>query len=384
MSGTSELNALNQSLEAKNFELSRAQNFLQTVLDSSIEMVTAFDSDLNFTFINKRAHDFVLLDIDDRIGRNIRDVHPGFENTDRYQHLLRALNGEVVHVEARKSYVNEDLLLETFVLPLRHGDQVTGVPTLQRDVTAIIRLTEELKKANAELRRSNEDLQQFAHVTSHDLKEPVRKIRMFADLVQSNFENQIPEKAIGHINKIESSARRIANMVDGILQYSSIDVMEQTMDEVDLNRIVGDILEDLEMLTSEKKARSISPLPVVKGSVVLLNQLFYNLINNALKFSRAGVEPVLVITSREVAGSELEGVPEASQGQRYFNIDISDNGIGSIRSTRNGYSRLNAKDKFEGAGLGLALCKKIVQRHNGFIRAHGKPNEGATFSVYLP
>jgi light-regulated signal transduction histidine kinase (bacteriophytochrome) len=351
-------------------------------------MVTAFDTNLNYTYVNKRARDFVHGDMPDPIGRNVLEVQNRFEDADQYEHLQRALRGEVVHVEARKPSANANVVLETFVLPLKHNDKITGVLTLQRDVTAIIRLTEDLKRLNADLRRSNEDLQQFAHVTSHDLKEPVRKIRTYADLLRSGFGDHLPEKALAHIAKIENSTSRVSNMIDGILQYSSLLVLERSMEQVDLNLIVRGILDDLEVLTAEKGAKvNVAGLPVIRGSAVLLNQLFYNLINNALKFSRHGVAPVVEIRSSVAKGDDLDHA-DARRDLAYACIIVADNGIGFDHQYADrifeAFARLNAKDKFEGTGLGLALCKKIVERHDGYITASGKPDEGAVFSIWLP
>ena len=385
---TAELNSLNISLEAKNAELSRAQNFLQTVLDSSIEMVTAFDKELNFTYINRRCAEFIRTDPSELIGRSLHDVHPEIRESEAYEYLRAALNGEVVHIDARRSTMYPDVMLETFVLPLKHNDDILGVLSMQRDITAIVNLTEDLRRLNADLRRSNEDLQQFAHVTSHDLKEPVRKIRTYTDLLRSGFGDNLPEKAQAHIAKIENSARRVATMIDGILQYSSLQVLERAVGEVDLNDIISNILDDLEVVIADKHARiDVAQLPVVQGSAVLLNQLFYNLINNALKFSRAGVPPVVTIRSSIVKGDDVPAA-DAKRNQNYVHIVVTDNGIGFDQQYANrifeAFARLNAKDKFEGTGLGLALCKKIVERHNGYIAAHGTAEEGASFSVWIP
>jgi len=387
---TVELNSLNDLLQSKNIELSTTQNFLQTVLDSSVELVTAFDTELNYTFVNKRSIEFASQHPHDLIGRNIRDVHPGFEKTDGYQYLLRALKGEVIHIDARRPIVNENLIFETFVIPLKTNGNINGVMTLQRDITTIVGLTENLKKTNQDLQRSNEDLEQFAHVASHDLKEPVRKIKMYGNLLKTNYEDSLPEKGKNYLGKIERATERISDMIDGVLRYSSFTTFEQSFEQLDAQSIFNDIMEDLEVVIREKNATiNIDAHTTVYGSSTLIYQLFYNLINNALKFSRKGVAPVIFVRCQTVSGKDLTddiNGPNADRG--FTHIEIKDNGIGFDQEYAEkifeSFLRLNPKDKYEGTGLGLALCKKIAKRHHGFITAIGRPNEGATFSVYLP
>jgi PAS domain S-box-containing protein len=252
-------------------------------------------------------------------------------------------------------------------------------------------LSQRLEKLVAErtkaLERSNEDLQQFAHVASHDLKEPVRKIRIFSTLLKGECEQVLPPRALSFIEKIESASRRMYDMIDGVLLYSSFEAMKHAKQIVDLNQILHDILIDLEIVINQKEALiQLQALPQVEGSPVLLHQLFYNLVNNSLKFSRSGIKPVIQITAHELAAAEIKvfGLP----ANEYIGIAISDNGIGfdqmfaeNIFKT---FSRLHTKDKYEGTGLGLALCKRITERHGGMIKAEGKENEGAVFTIVLP
>lgn len=376
---TSALVDLNEVLSAKNEELSRAQNFLQTVLDSSVEMVTAFDNDLNFTFVNKRVIEFSNRLPEDLIGKNLMDIVPDIKESEGYGYLLRALNGETVQLESKNLKSDSNKIFETFIIPLKRNDTITGVVTMQRDITAIIKLTENLKLSNSQLKRSNDDLQQFAHVTSHDLKEPVRKIKMFGNLLRTDYSQHLPEKGNEYLQKIERATNRISTMIDGILQYSSIEGIEENFEPVDINGLVKSIVDDLELVIQEADAKvQYDKLPVVNGSPTLLNQLFYNLLNNSLKFRSKERRPVISITSGE----------ENINGYNFVRIDMSDNGIGFNQSFAerifDSFSRLNSKDKYEGTGLGLALCKKIVLRHGGFIHAKGEENKGATFSVFLP
>jgi len=229
-----------------------------------------------------------------------------------------------------------------------------------------------------ELQRSNEDLLQFAHVISHDLKEPVRKIRLFANRIQEEIDG-MPEKGLLFLHKIEHAAGRIYTMIEGVLSYSSVQTSEQLIEPVDLDQLMKNIESDLEVVIHQKNARiDVVALPVIEGSAILIYQLFYNLINNALKFSGKVRRPIVSVSYSTVH----------ADGRDMARIVISDNGIGfeqeNAEKIFNSFSRLNSKDKFEGTGLGLALCKKIAIRHGGSIDGRGIPDEGAVFTVLLP
>ena len=380
---TSELIKLNNMLKVKNDELSRAQTFLQTVLDSSVELVTAFDRDLNFTFVNKRLNAVSDKTPEDLVGKNLLDIRQGFEKTEEYGHLLRALNGETVHLDARRPHGDNSLVFETFIIPLKQKGEISGVVSMQRDITATIRLTEQLRESNEQLKRSNEDLQQFAHVTSHDLKEPVRKIKMYGDILNTEFAQYVPEKGRDYLLRIDRATSRILAMIDGVLQYATLETSDQSAEEIDLNVVIGNIVEDLEIPMQENNAAvEYHRLPVINGYPTLIYQLFYNLINNSLKFRKNDVPPKIELTFSETPGSGQE------IGGDYFRIIVRDNGVGFqndyAEKIFESFTRLYSKDKYEGTGLGLALCRKIVHRHDGLIKASGELNKGATFTILFP
>ncbi|MGC3947883.1 MAG: PAS domain-containing protein, partial [Chryseolinea sp.] len=378
---TAELVKLNVLLKGKNEELFRAQNFLQTVLDSSVELVTALDKDLNVAFVNKRIQSLTNRVAEDLIGKNLRELSPGIEKTESYQHLKKALNGETTHIKAANSMINPSLVFESFVIPLKQHGKVTGVVTMQRDITSIMKLTEQLRESNEQLIRSNDDLQQFAHVTSHDLKEPVRKIKMYGNILNSDFSSFLPDKGKDYLTRIDKAASRISAMIDGVLKYATVETTDQAMREIDLHEIMKSIMEDLEIPIREHHAEILySQLPTIKGYPTLIYQLFYNLVNNSLKFRKRDVEPEITISysPAQPSGEEAD----------YFKIQLQDNGVGFDPSYADkifeSFTRLHPKDKYEGTGLGLALCRKIALRHYGFIRASSQPDEGATFSVFFP
>jgi len=241
------------------------------------------------------------------------------------------------------------------------------------------KLEEQVWKRTKELQRSNEDLQQFAHVASHDLKEPVRKIKTFVGRLKDELGENFDEKAQLYINRVLNAANRMIVMIDGVLTYSTVTALEEMFESVDLNEIMKSVELDLELVIQHKGATIYYyNLPTIEGAPILLHQLFYNLVNNALKFTRPDVPPSITITAKV----------ENNKGQALAHIYLHDNGIGfeqefaeQIFGT---FTRLHSKDKYEGSGLGLALCKNIVERHGGTIQAKGRPNEGATFEITLP
>ncbi|MRX41581.1 PAS domain S-box protein [Flavobacterium sp. LC2016-23] len=242
---------------------------------------------------------------------------------------------------------------------------------------------EELKKQvsnhTEELQRSNNDLLHFAGVVSHDLREPVRKIKIFNTLLNNEKKSGFYRNSRKYIHKIDQSANRMENIIEGILAYSTIDKTIQPFEKIDLNEIIENIKTDLELIIKEKGAILItSDLPEMEGAPILINQLFYNLLQNALKFSKADLPPKVIITSSI----------ETINGVDSVKITIKDNGIGLDPAFNerifNAFERLHSKDQYEGNGLGLALCRKIVKRHNGTITAIGEQNNGAEFIVTLP
>jgi PAS domain S-box-containing protein len=239
--------------------------------------------------------------------------------------------------------------------------------------------TKALEELNQSLKVSNEDLQQFAHVASHDLKEPIRKIKTYSNRLHDDCNNLLPEKGKSFLTKILSATDRMYSMIDGVLSYSTMAAADQPNERVDLNGVLKNIKTDLEVLIHDKNAViKTDKLPILEGAPVLLYQLFYNLVNNSLKFAKTGVPPVIQFKSSTIS----------IENTLFTKIAITDNGIGFEQEQAEGifttFTRLNSKDKYEGTGLGLALCKKIVQRHGGFISAKGEKDKGAAFTVLLP
>lgn len=256
-----------------------------------------------------------------------------------------------------------------------NGRYIIGVV---QDITeqklSALRLKDMVEQQTRQLKRSNEDLRQLGHVLSHDLKEPVRKISVFSKILKEALLSGQKAKTDMYIDKISLSAERVAKMIDDILRFSSTEEELDISAQVDLNAILLSVRENFELAIQEKGALFLQEkLPLCKGSASLLQQLFHNLIGNSLKFARLGMPPVITITSRTFG--------------KMLQIEMSDNGIGIedkyLEKVFDTFQRLHSKDEFEGTGLGLALCRKIMERHKGTIRAVSS-STGARFLIELP
>lgn len=230
-----------------------------------------------------------------------------------------------------------------------------------------------------ELKASNEGLQQFAHVASHDLKEPVRKIKIFGGRLRDEYGGLLPESARRYLSKIESAANRMFTMIEGVLQYSSIQAIPENFEKIPLSEVIAAIEMDLELVIQQRSAKvKFVDLPEINGIPVMIYQLFYNLINNAIKFARQDMPPEVHITATEVM----------ADGSLHHRIVVKDNGIGfeadEVERIFDTFTRLHPKDLYDGTGLGLSLCRKIVEKHHGSIEAASEPGQGARFTILLP
>jgi light-regulated signal transduction histidine kinase (bacteriophytochrome) len=241
-----------------------------------------------------------------------------------------------------------------------------------------------------ELERSNKNLEEFAYAASHDLKEPVRKIQFFADRLKSELGEKLNEAQGRLFERMESAAQRMGVLIDDLLSYSYVSKGIAGVEEVDLYEKVQKVLEDLELEIDERAAQVIvEPLPRVQGHQRQLQQLFQNLVGNALKYQQAGTPPVINIKSKEVLGKDASlPVREEDVARRFYLIEVSDNGIGFDQSDAerifNVFTRLHGKTEYNGSGIGLSIVRKVVENHNGYIWAESEPGNGATFKVMLP
>jgi two-component system CheB/CheR fusion protein len=247
--------------------------------------------------------------------------------------------------------------------------------------------TKALKEANESLARSNEELEQFAYIASHDLQEPLRKIQLFNDLVLTS--SKLDGVAKKYIQKVSDSAARMVGLIKDILNYSKLSEKNLQFELTDLNEISENVIEDYELTIAEKKAViTKGNLPVIEVIPLQMNQLFYNLIGNALKFTKDNTPPVISITSTKLPAERKNQLSELDTSRDYYEITVRDNGVGFNSEYADKiftiFQQLHEKRTYGGYGIGLALCRKIVMGHGGLIFADSVPQQGAAFTFIIP
>ena len=247
---------------------------------------------------------------------------------------------------------------------------------LQRAYAHVEATNADLARTNLELTRSNAELEQFASVASHDLQEPLRKVQTFGDQLERRFGDSIPDEGLDYLRRMRRAAGRMSVLIEDLLQFSRVTTRAQPPERVDLTRIAHEVISDLETTIAEAHAVvEVSDIGHVEADPSQMRQLLQNLIANAIKFARPGVVPEVQV-----------GAVPSEPGTVAF--AVSDNGIGIEPEYHERifrvFERLHPRDVFEGTGIGLALCRKIAERHGGTIVADSEPGVGSTFTVTLP
>lgn len=307
-------------------------------------------------------------------------------------YLYKPINPDLLRA---KVGVFVDLYRKTHALMAQEQKLMAANRELEREIqerknseAQISILNRQLLDNIHKLELSNEELERFAYVASHDLQEPLRKIIIFGDRLSAQYREHLGAEGADFLDRMLKASNRMKMLIHNLLAFSRSSSSEDIFEMTDLNLIVADVLSDLEMEISRKNAVvTIDQLPVLPAIPSLLHQLLQNLIANALKFSRSDHTPKIRIHSEMVAASAVSPELNGSQ-QEFCNIYITDNGIGFEQEYADQifliFKRLHNFEQFEGTGIGLSICKKIVERHKGFITAHSQPGAGATFTISLP
>jgi PAS domain S-box-containing protein len=385
----------NLRLEQQNQELLRQRNFIEALFDAIVDVVAVLDTDYCYISINRSALNKYGFKREELIGKNIVEVFPSVVNTAMYSDLKRAMDGEFVYDLGYTSPVLGKHF-ENYYVPLFDiNNRVYAVMIIGHDITEVIEASEKTKKAkaileakNQELQRSNEELEQFAYVASHDLQEPIRKIATYSNKLLTHSKDKLSDETRTYLQRIHKSTARMYELINGLLHYSRIARENNHFIRVDLKTVIANVLTDFDHKIKQKRAVvQFEQLPEVEAVAVQMTQLFSNLIGNTLKFAKKEIPPVIQIAA-SLLNDEQKNFYKLNRKISYVNIFYLDNGIGFEQAYAEKifelFQRIHDRNQYEGSGIGLSICRKIVSNHHGLIFAFSEPGKGATFQVILP
>jgi two-component system sensor kinase FixL len=382
-------------------ELQRLQEALaevearkHAILETSLDPIITINAAGQITEFNRAAEQVFGYSRQEVLGRTPSELlfPPADSSTqqDRIERYLRSGEGSQLgrRVEVTARRANGELFPAemTMTLSQEHGEPM--LTFFIRDISQRKRAEEEQARYAAELERSNKELEQFAYIASHDLQEPLRKIRTFGDRLQMKCGQQLDAVGRECLARMQDAAERMQRLIDGLLTLSRVTTQGQEFVPVNLEELVREVVRDLEAQIEKVHGRvEIGHLPTIQADPLQMRQLFQNLIGNALKFHRPEEPPLVRVWGRYLRDrtQRAAGPPDAEE---FCRIVVEDNGIGFEEKYAERifqmFQRLHPRDVYEGTGVGLAICRKIVQRHGGTITAQSTPGKGSTFICLLP
>lgn len=294
-----------------------------------------------------------------------------------YEYVIKTNSGNLKNISTRGKLVKDE------------KGEVLKMLCINRDVTAMRNFEKDQERNIRELNRSNRDLEEFAYIASHDLQEPLRKISMFTERLRAKFDKGLDKEGELFIERILASAGNMRMLIDNLLDFSRANRRSDTFDQVDLRSVLDRVISELELKIEETKADiSFSgTFPTVQAVTSEMSQVFNNILSNAIKFRKPGASADITVSAAKLSKQERHvlGLPG---NNNFYKIEVEDNGIGFEPEYSDKifqvFQRLNGKAEYPGSGIGLAICKKIVEKHNGLVYAKSLPDQGATFTVILP
>lgn len=375
-------------------QLKTLNSMVEAILNSSTSGILAKRAirdnqnnitDLEYISVNRAAERMLGMTADQLVGKKLKQVFPEMSAHHFEEYVEVVETGKTAHFEF--FYKKQERWYDIVCVKMMDGLVTTFTDITERKKAADMLATgyEELKVTTYKLERSNMDLMQFASVASHDLKEPLRKIQAFGNILKERVQHKLDGAEFKYIEKMINSSNRMQTLVDDILTLSRLSNTEVAFVKTDLNQIIERIIDDLEITIKDKNAKiKVDKLPVVKAVSGQMHQLFQNLISNGLKFNETE-QPVIEIKTREVTSAEADKL--MIDGRNFHLIEVSDNGIGFDQKYADKifgiFQRLEG-NSYQGSGIGLAICKKIVDNHKGFIMVESVPGDGTKFVILLP
>ena len=385
-SANEELTTINEELSKRNVELKESHTYAEAIIQTMHSPLLVLTSNLQIRMANNAFYKTFKLRQDSTEGNFVYDL--GESSWD-----IPVLRDELNNILSKKINFKEFELTHTFkglgemILDVHAYRLVNEINAKETLLLLAFNNVGDLLKSNRELTKANDQLEQFAFISSHDLKEPLRKITTFANML-SNPEANLNEYSQKYASKIVASSRRMTNLLQDLLSYSSLLKNNKPAKvSIDLNSIVQNVIEDFELVIEKLGAKiDVTTLPIITGDSTQINQLFQNLIGNALKFSKD--RPIINVSSKSLTPDEGDLISGLDKSKNYIEIAIKDNGIGFDQKFAHKmfvlFQRLGDKPDVEGTGIGLAISKKIVEDHGGAIHAKGIEGKGAIFTIVLP
>jgi PAS domain S-box-containing protein len=374
-------------------ERRRTEEMFRGLLEAAPDAMVIVHGDGTIALVNKQTEQLFGYLREELLGKPVEvlvptrfhDAHVGHRARYFAQPSVRPM-GAGLHLYARRKDGTE-FPVEISLSPLTTAEG-TLVSAAIRDITPRKLVEDKAAAFAAQLQRSNQELEQFASVASHDLQEPLRKIQTFADRLQAKFALTLGTQGREYLERMHTSAVRMRTLINDLLAFSRVTIQAKPFVAVDLGRVAREVVYDLEDRIQQTHGRvEVGDLPTLEADPVQLRQLLQNLIGNALKFHRPGVPPVVRVEGRVLSGRKR---PFTGDGRSdpLVEITVADNGIGFEEKYLNRifevFQRLHGRDEYEGTGMGLAICRKIAQRHGGCITGHSTSGQGATFLTLLP
>ncbi len=371
----------------------KKDELLDSVFADTDNLIAYLDRDFNYLKVNKAYANVFGRSTNFFIGKNHFQLYPHKETEAIFQMVLET--GKSYHAFAKTfEYVeNAELNLTYWDWSLiavkdTQGDEVACLILILVDVTERKEAEEKVNSYIKELEQSNQELEEFAYVASHDLQEPLRKIQVFGGLLKNQLRDMLPSEAADYLDRMVTASTRMRTLIDSLLNYSRVTTKGRPFQAVDMGTVTQEALSNLETFIEEKHARiEIGPLPVIEADPHQMLQLIQNLVLNSLKFQREGSVPHVRIWSPTEGTSDGRNVRGSRQSDR-CEIRVEDNGIGFQEKHLDrifiAFQRLHGRSEYQGVGIGLAICRKIVDRHEGSITAKSTPGKGSTFIVRLP
>ncbi len=385
-----------QASVAENIVTDASAAYLQAVIDTAQTGIFLFSPvrdeqgdvvDFRFRLANRMLAAYVGQEPEAVIGALGSTWFPAFKTNGLFDYYSETyLTGKSNRFEFHYSSDGIDVWLD--ILSTRINDDVLVTFS---DHTQLKQLQQKMEASLNDLKRSNNNLEEFAYVASHDLQEPLRKIKSFGDMLAGRYKEQLGADGADMIGRMQMAASRMKALIEDLLTFSRISAQHHIASAVNLDDVLREVLTDLESSIKEKGAEVLTaPLHPIIGDSVQLRQVFQNLISNALKFGKKGEQARISITSAIAPGQEVVDftIPAAQRNKIYQRIEIRDNGIGFEQqyATRifQLFQRLHGRMEYPGTGIGLSIVQKVIEHHEGFIKAESEPGEGAVFTMLLP